>query len=100
MEKKEQFYELQTFTYYVHLSVFQLSCIFFAQSLNKHYFSLFNYEICGFFKKNQKKKTRGASPLCEAPRILTRLWAMKLSNTKFPQYGKIKRKACSNCSVS
>lgn len=53
MEKKEQSYELQTFTYYVHLSVFQLSCIFFAQSLNKHYFLLFNYEICGFFKKKQ-----------------------------------------------
>lgn len=50
-EKKEQSYELQTLTYYVHLNVFHLSCIFFAHSLNKHYFSSFNYEICGFFKK-------------------------------------------------
>lgn len=62
-EKKEQSYELQTLTYYVHLNVFHLSCIFFAHSLNKHYFSSFNYEICGFFKK-RKKKRGGGLPLC------------------------------------
>lgn len=98
MEKKEQFYELQTLL--CTLKCISVELYFFCTITKQTLFLVIQLWNMWVLLKKPKKKTRGASPLCEAPRILTRLWAMKLSNTKFPQYGKIKRKACSNCSVS